>query len=85
MIILCNEEKVVRTSSWSMWIVNLESRSMRSSLDIPSGIILGMAATHVLSRSSLGFTGLQVGVVCRVRSACSMGYTCTCTCRNIKI
>lgn len=34
---------------------HLERRSMSSGLDIPSGRIRGMAATHVLNKSILGF------------------------------
>ena len=56
------EMNAIRTSSWSMWMVNRDKRSIRSSLGIPSGIILGMAATQVLRRSSLGFAPLRVCV-----------------------
>lgn len=50
---------VVRTISLSMCMVSRESRSSRSSLDMPSGRILGMAATQVRRRSSFGFTPLD--------------------------
>ena len=53
------EVNAVRTSSWSMWIVSRERRSMRSSRVISAGMIRGIAAMQVLRRSSLGFTGLR--------------------------
>ena len=63
------EVNAIRTSSWSMWMVNRDIRSIRSSLSMPSGIILGMAATQVLRRSSLGFAPLRVWVCgCVIKS-----------------
>ena len=38
-----------------MSLTHRESRSMSSGLDMASGRIRGMAATHVLNRSILGF------------------------------
>lgn len=52
------EMKVVRTSSWSMWMARRDKRSMRSSRVMSAGMMRGMAATQVFRRSNLGFTGL---------------------------
>ena len=44
-----------RGSSLSIWMVSRESISTSSSFGIPSGIIRGMAATQVLSKSMFDF------------------------------
>ena len=75
-MMLWRELKAEQTSSWLRWMVSRDSRSSRSSRLIPSGMMRGMAITHVLSRSSLGFTTpLQREREREVKWLCKAGVT----------
>ena len=54
-------------SSWSIWMVKRDNNSTSSSLDMPSGIIRGIAATQVFSKSNFGFLSpLVIIIVCNM-------------------